>query len=209
MTGYEPRNPRLIQPRWTRARAASRAGFGGILTDLDEVRAQIAARVARVAEIDRRVALVQEDLHEHLGLEIRCSKNHSGGKVPKIGEVHQTRYGTFFNSTIPWARSDATTLRPWFEEEHLSKLFSDRPDELANDQSLRDAMDNLEWWRDRGPGDISWIGDRAGRATKIIEILDLPETTGRRSLWVRCPAHLADFQALDPTRLVEQLRQSS
>jgi hypothetical protein len=176
------------------------------MRDLDEVRRQVRAQFARRQDIDRRASLALEHPQEHVGLSIRCSKSHARGKVPKIGEVHRTQYGTFFSSTIPWARSDAVKLRPWLEEVHLTNLFGDRPKEMADDQMLRSALETLDWWRERGPGDKSWIADRGGRATKILEILDLPYTEGRLSLWVRCPAHLDDFEDLSPTSLVASLR---
>ena len=105
---------------------------------------------------------------------------------------------------IPWARSDAITLRPWIEESHLSALMRD--EHLDDDELLANALANIEWWRSRGPGDKSWIANRRGRSHRIMEVLDLPSTAGRLTLWVRCPLHLEDFEAMEPRPLLEMLR---
>ena len=174
---------------------------------LHESRLRIRQQLLRAAEIDRRRQRLDADYPEtHAGLTLRCTKKHPGGKSPKVAEVHATAYGTFFASTLPWAKSDATTLRPWVEETHLASLYRDGSLDLDDDQLLRSAIENVEWLRQHGPGDRSWIATRAQRAHRIREILDLPYTEGRLSLWTRCPSHLEDFEAVDPTHLLRALR---
>jgi hypothetical protein len=172
------------------------------------VRTTIREQLDRMAEVRRRLRLVEANHENHRGLTLRCSEKHEGGRSPKVAEVHATKDGIFFVSSIPWAKSDATTLRPWTEETHLSRLFADGNLDLDDDDLLQAAIDNLDWWKGDhgGPGDKSWIATREQRAHRIVEALDLPSAAGRLTLWVRCRDHLEDFDAVDPTRLVEALR---
>lgn len=141
------------------------------------------------------------------GVAYRCTKSHTGGKQPKVADLLSTPFGAVFVSRIPWARSDGATLRPWSEEVYLAELFVDE-NHLQDDDLLRNAVSNLAHMRQHGPGDRSWLAARADRDVWIREVLDLPSTEGRRTLWVRCPQHLDDFESLDPSACMASLRES-
>jgi hypothetical protein len=176
-----------------------------VTTDLSDVRRLVLGQQARAAEVERRRVAALADLQAHPGLTVRCEKKHSGGKAPKMAEAHALPAGIFFISRIPWAPSDASTLRPWIEESYLSTLMAD-PAHLADDQLLASALDNLDFWRTSGPGDLSWIATRVERVHQIIEVLNLPDRFGMRTLWMRCPLHLDDFEVINPDHVVQKLR---
>lgn len=176
------------------------------MQELADIRVTVRTQQERMAQVEQRIGLALAHADEHGGLRIRCPRPHRGGKGPRLAELHATAYGTIFISTIPWAPSDATALRPWIEETHLSQLFRGRGPDLDDDDLLRAAVENLRWWQSRGPGDHSGLAERKQRAHVVREVLDLPSTDGRLSLWVRCPVHLDDFEELDPSNLMNTLR---
>ncbi|WP_157682768.1 hypothetical protein [Nocardioides scoriae] len=173
--------------------------------DLSTVRAAVRQQQTRAVEIERRrKALLGSEDRNGRSLTLRCTKGHGGGKQPMVAEVQATSQGTFFHSTLPWARSDAGQLRPWVADVYLARVLTGSS--LDDDELLSNALDNLAEMRKSGPGDLSWIADRAGRAHQILEVIDLPFAEGRIPLWVRCPLHLEDFEVVDPRRLVDRLR---
>jgi hypothetical protein len=179
------------------------------LTDdqLNSVRVLVRAQIARTAEVHRRAELFESDEPASWrGLQLRCEKPHAGGKKPKVAEVHATRFGIFYVARLPWARSDANRLLPWVEETHLERTFRNDPSQLEDDDALRTQLEQIEWWRENGQGDLAWLAERSAREHRLVEILNLPDTAGMLTLWSRCPAHLDDYEEIDPARLLEALR---
>lgn len=129
-------------------------------SELAAVRESIRVRQRRADEVERRRQLVLSTPTERRALTISCDAPHRGGKSPKMAEVQVTEHGTFFVSRIPWAPSDATALRPWIEESHLVQLFRVGSPEFEDDGLLRSAIENLNWWKERGPGDL-FFGSRS------------------------------------------------
>lgn len=160
-----------------------------------------------------RCLLAHNALHDvgapgdYIKVMVRCDQAHSGGRVPKLAEVHATRRGLLFASKIAWLPRDQLVLQPWLRQ-HLEGAGMAEATYLTcmqDDDALADLLDRHdEWARGLPASGPRWLISTPPHLT--LAVVRPGAAASAIGLWVRCKDHPEHAEALDSASLFAATR---